>query len=132
MTRQKGSLPRAYLRVDPHIASTHEAVGEFMRLLEAAHDQPRRGRFKNQGVLAAAIGRAAAKRSLGRGDVVGHDGNAGCLDPKGVHRELCPTDHHLYVNGWDEWQEGDWTVSERMTRVRERKRNSRVTSDTGK
>jgi hypothetical protein len=36
-------------------------------------------------------------------------------------------DGSVYVDGWEEWQEGDLTVSERMARLRNRKRNSVVT-----
>lgn len=128
MTYEKGALPKAYLRVDPHIASNHECVGDFMKLLEAGHDAPRRGRFKNVQVLRAAVGRGVADRAIERRDVVGHGAEADCADGSGATRQLCPSEFpHLYVNGWDEWQEGDFTVAERMRRVRARKRNSNVT-----
>ena len=123
MQREKGSLPKAYLRIDPHLASTHESAGEFVRLLEAAYQQPRRGRFKNVGVLRAAAGRGVAERALQRKDVVGHGSAVDCLDEKGKVRAFCSDDlPHLYLQGWDEWQEGDVTVAERMTRIRNRKR----------
>ncbi len=130
--REKGTLPKAYLRIDPHLASTHENAGEFVRLMEAAFQQPRRGRFKNVGVLRAAVGRGVAERALARRDVVGHGADADCLDEKGAPRPFCSGDlPHLYLQGWDEWQEGDVTVAERMTRIRNRKRrNATVSLDT--
>jgi hypothetical protein len=36
----------------------------------------------------------------------------------------------LYVDGWDEWQEGDRTVSERVTRIRSKRTVRTVTSET--
>lgn len=121
--REKGVLPKAYLRVDPHLASTHESPGEYLKLLEAAYEQPRRGRFKNIGVLRQAVGRGVAARSIARQDVVGHGAASDCLDQDGKPRELCSGDlPHLYLNGWDEWQEGDLTVADRMRRLRARKK----------
>jgi hypothetical protein len=126
--REKGALPKAYLRIDPHLASTHESAGEFIRLLEAAFQQPRRGRFKNIAVLRAAVGRGVADRGVARRDVVGHGSEEDCKREDGTTRDFCSADlPHLYLNGWDEWQEGDHTVGERMRRVRARKRNSTVT-----
>lgn len=108
MTREKGALPKAYLRIDPNVDQTHPSVGEFVKVLCAANRQPTRGRFKNEAVLAAAVGRGIAKRSLERRDVV-------------VEQD------RLVVKGWDEWQEGDHTVAERMSRIRARHRNASVT-----
>ena len=39
-------------------------------------------------------------------------------------------DGSLYVDGWNEWQEGDVTVKERMARLRNRHRNNGVTEGT--
>lgn len=133
MTREKGVLPKAYLRIDPHLASTHENAGEFVRLLEAAYEQPRRGRFKNLAVLRAAAGRGIADRAVGRRDVVTHGVLADCLDDKGSPREFCSGDlPHLYLNAWDEWQEGDVTVGERVARIRARKARRSNGDDTPK
>ena len=131
MVRERGSLPHAYLRIDPNIDQTHPDPGEFLRLLCAADRQPSRGRFKSEEVLRNAIGRRAASLSMVRYDVVLHDGSEeGCLDGD-RRRERCPEGPHLYVAGWDDWQEGDHTVGERMSRYRSRKkgirRNSTVT-----
>lgn len=126
MARQRGSLPRAYLRVDPHIASTHPAVGEFMKLMESAHDQPRRGRWKSRALLNAAVGPTRARHAIDRRDVVQHDGDRDCINPAdGTRREFCSEEPHLYLEGWDEWQEGDYTVGDRMTRVRARKKRAK-------
>ncbi len=41
------------------------------------------------------------------------------------HQDLIERpDGSLYVEGWSEWQEGNWQVAERMQRVRARKRNA--------
>ena len=123
MAYEKGSLPKAYLRVDPHVASTHENAGELLKLMEGAYQQPRRGRFKNIGVLRAAVGRGVANRGIARKDIVGHGAESDCLDAEAKPRQLCSEDlPHLYLNGWDEWQEGDFTVAERMRRLRARKK----------
>lgn len=123
--REKGSLPKAYLRIDPNLGVTHEAPGEFVRLLSAAYAQPRRGRFKNIGVLRAAVGRRAADRGVDRHDVVGHGSEEDCREESGGVPEFCSGDlPHLYLRGWDLWQEGDLTVGERAARIRAKKRRS--------
>ncbi len=104
-------LPRAYLRIDPNLDQTHPDPGAFVGLLCAAHRQPERGRFRDRVLLERAIGRAATRRLMERGDVV------------------TLADGRLYVDGWDEWQEGDLTVSERMRRMRAR-RNAKRPDDT--
>jgi hypothetical protein len=99
VAKPKGQLPKAYLRVDPNLDSTHPRPGDFIRLLCAASRQPQRGRFRDREVLDLAVGVEAAAYLIKRGDVISQRGR-------------------LYVDGWDEWQEGDLTVGERMTRVR--------------
>jgi len=79
----------------------------MVALLCAANRQPRRGRFKSADLALRVLGRSLYRRSLERGDLI----------QNGVG---------LYVDGWDEWQEGDFTVGERMTRLRVKRRN-RVT-----
>ena len=102
---------RAYLRLDPH-ATDHKADypdGAFRAFFETlchAEQQPQRGRFRNRKLLAVLL----EKRSrwipylIEHGDLV--------ETPSGK----------LYVDGWDEWQEGDVTVSERMRRLRSRQK----------
>lgn len=109
----KGHLPRAYLRIDPNIYSSHPDPGAFLGLLCAAHMQPWRGRFRDLDLIRRAIGKGATARLLARGDLILVDGV-------------------YYVDGWDEWQEGDFTVGERMRRMRDKrskKRNATVTPD---
>jgi hypothetical protein len=96
-------MPRAYLRIDPNLDLTQSDPGAFIRLLCAAARQPDRGRFRDLGLLQRAVGKARTSVFLGRSDVVKLD------------------DGRYYVEGWDEWQEGDWTVSERMRRMRHRR-----------
>jgi hypothetical protein len=69
-----------------------------------AEQQPDRGRFRPQ-VLKALLGRRKrwVPYLLEHQDLVQQE------------------DGRLYVVGWDEWQEGDWQVAERMRRVRNRR-----------
>ena len=97
----KGQLPKAYIRVDPNLDQTHPDPGAFVRLLCAAARQPRRGRFKTRQLAELILGRRLVAALLLRRDLV---------DREGV----------LEVDGWDIWQEGDFTVGERMRRYRAR------------
>ena len=101
----RGRLPKAYLRIDPNLDSTHPAPGDMVALLCAANRQPTRGYFKSVEVARSALGKALFNRSVARGD----------LRKNGVG---------YHVDGWDEWQEGDINVGERMRRLRERKRDN--------
>lgn len=105
MTRD--GMPRAYLRLDPNIDQTHPDVEGFVRLMCAAARQPERGRFRDRSVLDRAVGRSRVARAIERGDVVSLP------------------DGRLYLDGWDEWQEGDHTVAERMKRMRARRSANR-------
>ena len=105
MTRD--GLPRAYLRIDPNLDHTHPDPGLYVRLLCAAARQPDRGRFKDRVLLDRALGKAGARKLIDRGDVV-----------------TLP-DGRAYVDGWDEWQEGDLTVADRRRRMRERRKSKR-------
>lgn len=97
----RGQLPKAYLRIDPNLDQTHPSPDDMVALLCAANRQPKRGRFKTAELASRVLGRALYRRSVERGDLV-LEGDA------------------IYVDGWDEWQEGDFTVGERMTRLRKR------------
>lgn len=97
----KGQLPKAYLRIDPNLDQTHPDPGSFIRLLCAAARQPKRGRFKARAVAEQALGKKRVAAFLDRHDLIER---AGVLE----------------VDGWDIWQEGDFTVGERMRRFRER------------
>jgi len=106
-------MPRAYLRLDPEFYERKAldqkyppgAVAAYIGCLCLAETQPKRGRFRDRRVLAVLLG------SLGRWIpyLVDH----GDL----IEQEKLP---RLYVDGWDEWQEGDWKVAERIARVRAR------------
>lgn len=102
--KERGQLPKAYLRIDPNLDSTHPAPGDMVALLCAANRQPERGYFKSEGLAQRVLGRGLYRRSLARGD----------LKPNGAG---------VMVDGWAEWQEGDLTVGERMRRLRGRKRH---------
>lgn len=105
MTR--GQLPKAYLRLDPNIDQTHpDNLGDFIRLLCAANRQPTRGQFRSRGVLESLFGKTGTHRLYDRRDVMEDD--AGIVT----------------VPGWEGWQEGDLTVSERMTRMRNQRNNT--------
>jgi hypothetical protein len=103
----RDGMPRAYLRLDPNIDQTHPDLAAFVRLMCAAARQPERGRFRNLSQLQALFGKRKAHELVARDDVV----------------QLA--DGRYYVEGWDEWQEGDHTVAERMRRMRERRKNKR-------
>ena len=82
-------MPRAYLRIDPNLDLTQADPARFVRLLCAAARQPDRGRFRDLALLRRAVGKARASTFVARADVV----------------QL--PDGRWYVEGWDEWQEGD-------------------------
>jgi 5-methylcytosine-specific restriction endonuclease McrA len=99
-------MPRAYLRVDPNIDQTHPDPGAMVTLLCAAARQVDRGRFRDRLLIERAIGKARANKAIARGDVVEQE------------------DGRWYVQGWDEWQEGDHDVGTRMRRMRARRREA--------
>jgi hypothetical protein len=107
-------MSRAYLRLDPAIFERKAldqgyplpAVAAFVGVLCQAEHQPQRGKFRDERLLRALLGPA--------GRWVGY-----LID----HGDLVRlADGRLYVDGWDEWQEGDWRVAERVTRIRDRRK----------
>lgn len=102
MTPERGQLPKAYLRIDPNLDSTHPAPADMVALLCAGNRQPKRGLFKSEELAKAVLGVALYRRCLERGDL----------------RSNGPG---VYIDGWDEWQEGDVNVGERMRRLRARR-----------
>jgi hypothetical protein len=108
-------MPRAYLRLDPAFDERKESYpdGPYAALIATlclAELQPERGRFRSLDYLSRLLGRRGrhVPYLVEHGDIV-----------------LLP-DGRPYVEGWDEWQEGDWKVAERVARIRHRKD---VTSD---
>lgn len=108
-------MTRAYLRLDPDYFERRlergdppGAIGAFVAVLCLAESQPKRGRFRNEAILRALLTPPFAR----------------WVPYMLEHQDLIPEGKRLYVDGWDEWQEGDRTVTERMARVRNRHRNA--------
>ena len=102
---------RAYLRLDPNLPDRKAdypdgAHRAYIDTLCFAEQQPQRGRFRNAKLLAVLLEKRARwiPYLIQHGDLIAYD------------------DGKLYVDGWDEWQEGDVTVSERMKRLRSRQK----------
>jgi hypothetical protein len=105
-------MPRAYLRMSPDL-DQHPDPLAMLRAMCAAARQPNRGRFREAVVLERIVGRKQYRAMVERGDVVPANPGPG-----------------VYLDGWDEWQEGDHTVAERMRRMRDRRKrrgNGKVT-----
>jgi hypothetical protein len=114
---------RAYLRLDPQLADMKVgypdgAFRAFVEVLCFAEQQHPRGTFRSRKLLAVLLDKRARwiPYLLEKGDI-----------------EELPTGQ-VYVDGWAEWQEGDWKVHERVQRIRNRQRRERtvptVTPDT--
>jgi hypothetical protein len=100
-------LPKAYLRMDPNIDQHADPEG-LVLLICAANRQARRGRFVP----------SIVERLLGRKRMLEF------LRPRPGKEKadlIEQPDGTLYLDGWDEWQEGDLTVGERQARIRERR-----------
>jgi hypothetical protein len=109
----KGQLPKAYLRMDPNLDQHPDFEGMVM-LICAANRLPRRGRWDT-------------REQIDR--ILGHKRAEAFLKPRrpGKTPDIVKLqDGTFYLEGWDHWQEGDWTVGERVARLRE-KRKSAVT-----
>ena len=110
---------RHYIRLDPEVwdhklAYPDGAFAAFVGLLCCGEAQPARGRFKTLQILKAYMGKRARwiPFLLEHGDLVALHGGG------------------YYVEGWDEWQEGDWKVKERVDRIRAAKAARNVTVPT--
>ncbi len=97
----RGTFPKAYLRIDPNI-DQHPDAGLLLRLLCAANRQVPRGRFKTWAHVEAALGKPTARKA------------------RDAHHIVDGEDGGWLVDGWDEWQEGDVSVGDRMRRLRAR------------
>src|SRR4029079_16790473 len=84
------------------------AIALIGALCHAEH-QPSRGRFRDVRVLKALLGP-----------------HARWIPFLLSHRDLLEKRVQLYVDGWDEWQEGDWKVGERVARIRNRAKSNGV------
>lgn len=108
---------KAYLRIDPLIDErkshyTPAQLGAFVKVLALSSRQGQRGRFRSVKALTGALPAAYGKHVpflVEQGDLIEQP------------------DGSLYLDGYDEWQEGDVTVKERMARLRNRHRNGAVT-----
>jgi hypothetical protein len=101
-------MPRAYLRIDPNL-DQHPDAHLLLDLICAGARQLPRGRFRTWEHAIKALGKAKATRAKERN-----------------HVKEQP-DGSWLIDGWDIWQEGDYTVGERVRRYRE-KRYGAVTS----
>ena len=110
-------MTRAYIRLDPAFDERKYDYpdGPYAALVATfclAEHQPERGRFRSVEYLKRLLGRRGrhVRYLIEHGDVI----------------EL--RDGRAYVVGWDEWQEGDWKVAERVRRIRVR-RGEEITPD---
>lgn len=105
---------KAYLRIDPLIDErkadyTPAQLGALLKVLALGSRQDPRGRFRSMRLLLGALPSHYARHIphlVAEGDIIERP------------------DGSLVIDGWDDWQEGDFTVGERMARLRDRKRNT--------
>lgn len=119
MGREGIGLMRAYHRVDPLMDErkghySPAQLGAYLKVQLLAGRQTHRGRFRSLTALTGALPAAYARHV------------PFLVEQRDLIRQ---PDGSLYLDGWDEWQEGDVTVKERMARLRNRHRNGGVTSD---
>lgn len=96
---ERGQLPKAYLRLDPN-ADAHADLHALVTMMLEANRQPERGRFKALDRLRLLLGRKRLQACLDRADLVALE------------------DGRWLLAGWDEWQEGDLRVGDRMRLIR--------------
>lgn len=114
-------MTRAYIRKDPRLferkvveqAYPMGAYATFEAILCLAEEQPERGRFRSERLLRLLLDEPRDGVRLGWGRWVAY-----LVENHDLVRQ---PDGSLYVDGWDEWQEGDVTVKERMQRLRGRR-----------
>jgi len=113
-------MARAYLRLDPAFFDRKvidqkyppAAAIALVGVLCHAEHQPKRGRFRDARVLKALLGPLAK-----------------WIPFLIEHHDLIVKKGELYVDGWDEWQEGDWKVGERVRRIRSRQKDAAAGGD---
>jgi hypothetical protein len=112
-------MSRAYIRLDPGFDEhKHDypdgAYAALVATFCLAESQAQRGRFRDLSYLKALLGKRGRwlKYLVEHQDVV--------VLPNG----------RVYVEGWDEWQEGDWKVGERVGRIRRRLKPPRTVTRT--
>lgn len=119
-------MPRSYFRTLPDLYERKAfgterrppyppaAMACFVGVLCFGEQQAERGRFKSRRLLMVllegprGVGRAVARQVpflIAQGDLIEQP------------------DGSLYIEGWDELQEGNWQVAERMSRYRARERD---------
>ena len=103
-------MTRAYIRLDPAFDERKESYpdGPYAALVGTfclGEAQPDRGRFRSLDYLKRLLGR--------RGRHVQY-----LLDHKDI---VLLKDGRIYIDGWDEWQEGDLKVAERVSVLRARR-----------
>jgi len=108
---------RAYHRVDPLMDErkghyTPAQLGAFLKVQLVAGRQTKRGHFRSVAALKAILPTSYVRHVdflVAEGDLEVSRSGA------------------VYVDGWDQWQEGDLTVRDRMAALRNRRRNPTVT-----
>ncbi len=111
-------MTRAYHRVDPLMDErkghyTPAQLGAFLKVQLLAGRQSNRGRFRSVAALKAMLPGAYARH----------------VDFLVAEGDLVQNGTGIYIDGWQEWQEGDLTVRDRMAALRNRRRNRGVTGD---
>lgn len=110
-------MTRAYLRLDPAFwerkrieqAYPPGAISALIGIFCLAESQPERGRFRSEKLLRALL-----------------EDDAKWVPFLKEHGDLVVLgDARIYPPGWDEWQEGDWKVGERVQRIRGREHTVR-------
>lgn len=104
-------MTRAYLRLDPELDERLADFSDGMfrayveTLCHAEDQQPRRGRFRSARLLRVLLGKRArfVSKLIDEGALIEQENGS------------------LYVDSWDEWQEGDLKVADRMSLVREKR-----------
>lgn len=104
---------KAYHRVDPLMDErkshyTPAQLGAFLKVQLVAGRQSKPGYFRSLDALKRSLPADYVKLLaflIDQGDLIERDGQ-------------------IYVDGWEEWQDGDLTVGERMARLRNRRRNA--------